>query len=74
MADPGKYRTKETLEREKEKDPIRSLAGKLDSLQLSDLRERIEAEVEEEIRDAVEFAENSPFPAPETAMDYVYAE
>ena len=74
MADPGKYRTKEMLEKEKEKDPIKALGAKLDSLRLNQLREQIEQEIEEEIRDAVEFAEQAPFPAPETVMDYIYAE
>jgi TPP-dependent pyruvate/acetoin dehydrogenase alpha subunit len=40
---------------------------------MKDLRIQIENEIEEEIQDAVRFAEESPFPAPETAMDYTYA-
>jgi TPP-dependent pyruvate/acetoin dehydrogenase alpha subunit len=44
----------------------------MDSQGMKELRLRIENEIEEEIQDAVRFAEESPFPAPETAMDYVY--
>ena len=33
----------------------------------------IEAEVKQELVDAVEFAKNSPMPDPATAMDYIYA-
>jgi pyruvate dehydrogenase E1 component alpha subunit len=45
----------------------------MDSQGMKELRLRIENEIEEEIQDAVRFAEESPFPAPETAMDYTYA-
>ena len=37
------------------------------------LREQIDLQIEDEIQDAVKFAEESPFPAPETALDYIYA-
>jgi len=33
----------------------------------------IEARVEEEIKEAVEFAEKTPFPSPEEALTHVYA-
>jgi pyruvate dehydrogenase E1 component alpha subunit len=45
----------------------------MDAQGMKELRLRIENEIEEEIQDAVRFAEESPFPAPETAMDYTYA-
>ncbi|RLI35907.1 pyruvate dehydrogenase (acetyl-transferring) E1 component subunit alpha [Candidatus Bathyarchaeota archaeon] len=35
--------------------------------------EEIEARVEEEIKEAVEFAEKTPFPSPEEALKHVYA-
>ena len=44
----------------------------MDSQGMKDLRIRIENEIEEEIQDAVRFGEESPFPAPETALDYTY--
>jgi len=73
MADPAKYRTKEDVQEWKSRDPITTLGNKLDSLGLEDARKQIEDEVENEISDAVQFAEESPFPDPSTAMDYVYA-
>ena len=74
MADPAKYRTKEKLEEEKERDPIKILGEKMDSLGLEKEREKIVEEIEQEIQDAVKFAEESPFPDPSTAADYVYIE
>jgi TPP-dependent pyruvate/acetoin dehydrogenase alpha subunit len=44
----------------------------MESLGMRSLREQIEQDVENEIMDAVRFAEESPFPAPETALDYTY--
>lgn len=44
----------------------------MDALGLSALREQIVQEIEDEIQSAVQFAESSNYPAPETAMDYVY--
>ena len=35
-------------------------------------REQIDAEVETEIRDAMTFAENSPFPGNEELLDHVF--
>ena len=73
MADPAKYRTKEDVQAWKDRDPIQSLKAKLDDLGAESLRKQIDQEVEAEITDAVRFAEESSFPAPETATDYVYA-
>ncbi|MCB0332443.1 MAG: pyruvate dehydrogenase (acetyl-transferring) E1 component subunit alpha [Bdellovibrionales bacterium] len=73
MADPAKYRTKEDLEAQKALDPIVTLGNKMDSLGMNTLREKIEQEIEAEIQDAVQFAEDSPFPDESTALDYAYA-
>lgn len=72
MADPGKYRTQEEVDKWKARDPINALGQKLDTLGMKERREQIEARIEQEIIDAVKFAEESPFPAPETACNYVY--
>jgi len=72
MADPGLYRTKEQVDEWKVRDPVKAMAAKLDSLNLKDLRESIDNEIEEEMIDAVKFAEESPFPEPSTALDYTY--
>ena len=78
MSDPvhGVYRTKEEVEEEKAKDPIRVLIDQLTAAdlltedELTAMDEKIKAEVE----DAVEFAENSPDPEPDNLFTNVYAE
>lgn len=72
MADPAKYRSPEDVEQWRARDPILVLGEKLDTLGLSVKREEIIRSIEEEIQDAVRFAEESPFPDPSTAMNYVY--
>lgn len=71
MADPAKYRTEKDLEDWKARDPIQSLAEKLNNLNLESVRVKVEQAVEEEITDAVKFAEESPFPPAERALDYI---
>ena len=72
MADPAKYRTKEELQEWKDRDPILILGNKIDEFGKKDLREKIDQEIEDEMKDAIEFAENSPFPDLANAMDYTY--
>jgi pyruvate dehydrogenase E1 component alpha subunit len=72
MADPAKYRTAQELDSWKKRDPILVQGEKLDSLGMKAVREKIDAEIEAEIADAVKFAEESPMPDPSTAMDYAY--
>jgi pyruvate dehydrogenase E1 component alpha subunit len=64
------YRLRKELEIWQEKDQVARLAGILDS----NLRARIDAEIEHEINDCVNFAENSPFPRNEELIAHVYAE
>jgi pyruvate dehydrogenase E1 component alpha subunit len=78
MSDPvhGVYRTKEEVEEEKQKDPIRVLidqltaADLLSEAELNEMDERIKAEVE----DSARFAEESPDPEPDALYNNVYAE
>ncbi len=72
MADPAKYRTKEQLQEWQDRDPIKILGDKLAEMGKADLKENIDKEIDAEIEDAVKFAEESPFPAEETALDYAY--
>ncbi|MCC6953794.1 MAG: pyruvate dehydrogenase (acetyl-transferring) E1 component subunit alpha [Deltaproteobacteria bacterium] len=74
MADPGKYRTKEELEDWKKRDPIELAKRRLinEYPALGTQFDSIDAEVEAEIQDAVQFAENSPEPDPSTLTDYTY--
>lgn len=73
MADPAKYRTPEQVDEWKSRDPIKVLGEKLEALGMRNIKDTIETEIEAEIMDAVQFAEESPFPDPSTAMDYAYA-
>ena len=76
MADPihGHYRTKEELEEQKARDPIDHLqqlltgAGLLDDQQLAEIREWAEQQVD----DAVQFADESPEPDPSELLTDVY--
>jgi pyruvate dehydrogenase E1 component alpha subunit len=72
MADPGTYRSKEEVDEKKQLDPIKLLGEKLSAMGLSKKVDAVINEIEAEIQDAVKFAEDSPYPAPETATDYVY--
>lgn len=74
MADPQKYRTREDVKERQQRDAILLLGLKLEELGMGEIRARIEAEIEAEIQEAVEFAENSPFPDPATATNYTYIE
>jgi len=73
--DPAKYRPKEEVKEWLAKDPVKCFKEKL--LQTNALTEseiqQIEKEVSAEIEEAVKFAKESPYPAPEEALEDVYA-
>ncbi len=74
MADPGKYRTKEEVDSWRARDPI-VLAKERLSSEFPDVAREIvsvEQSVEQEVADAVRFAEESPAPDPSTIADYTY--
>jgi pyruvate dehydrogenase E1 component alpha subunit len=75
MSDPGNYRTRAEIERHQERDPIKLFAASLkEQGVLSDTEfQQIEAEVKEQVEQAVLFAEQSPLPAPEELFTDVYA-
>jgi pyruvate dehydrogenase E1 component alpha subunit len=74
MSDPGKYRTPEELEDRKKKDAVlRARAALVDEKGLKEAVEKLEAEVEEVIADAVRFAEESPEPGPELLEATTYS-
>jgi len=73
--DPARYRPKEEVEEWLAKDPIKRLKEKLlqtDTLTEAEIRQ-IEKEVSAEIEETVKFAMESPYPAPEEALQDVYA-
>lgn len=74
MSDPGKYRTPEEVELRKKKDSVRVARQLLlDSGVPVQEVEGIDASVEEEVRDAVQFAEESAPPSEALMHELVYA-
>jgi pyruvate dehydrogenase E1 component alpha subunit len=76
MADPAKYRTKDELSSWKEKDPLILAKARIerDFPDLASQVETLQSEVEEEIRDAVKFAHESPEPDLSTIGNFTYIE
>jgi pyruvate dehydrogenase E1 component alpha subunit len=76
MGDPLRYRTRDEVERWREDDPIGILERHIlqqDSATQEEL-EAIDDAVEQTVADAVKFAEESPFPAPEELFTNIYVE
>ena len=75
VADPAKYRTKEEVQKWMERDPITVLAHRIRTLGIAtdEQLQALDEEAKAKVQDAVGFAEESPFPAPETVSEYVYA-
>jgi pyruvate dehydrogenase E1 component alpha subunit len=72
MSDPGKYRTKEELEERKKKDLLLRSRSELEARGHTEALDRLEKEVEDEIADAIRFAEESPEPGPEILEPTTY--
>jgi pyruvate dehydrogenase E1 component alpha subunit len=74
MADPEQYRTKEEVAQWRERDPIPSFAELLEreGMLTPEQRQAIDAEASASVDAAVQFAESSPPPAPESLYDDVY--
>lgn len=74
MADPEEYRTKEQVAAWRERDPIEQFNQRLMDEGVIDESEldTIDASVMETVDRAVDFAEQSPFPVPESLYDNVY--
>jgi pyruvate dehydrogenase E1 component alpha subunit len=76
MGDPLRYRTKEEVEKWRGDDPIGILERHLLQEKAADEAEleEIDKAVEKEIEEAVQFAEESPLPAPEDLFADIYVE
>jgi pyruvate dehydrogenase E1 component alpha subunit len=76
MGDPERYRESDEIEKWRKDDPIGIFREKL--LSEMDFNEaqldQLETRVEKVIEEAVQYAEASPDPAPETLFDYIYVE
>ena len=76
MSDPAKYRTKDEVNEYKEVDPIEVIKKHILSKKWMTQKalDELEEEIEKEVLDAVEFADNSPFPDPSELYEDVYEE
>ena len=76
MFDPELYRDREEVERWKERDPLVTFPERLEQAGLLEPgdRERLEAEVADEVADAVAFAEAAEFEPVSDLCRFVYAE
>jgi pyruvate dehydrogenase E1 component alpha subunit len=74
MSDPGKYRTREEVEEMMEHDPVLFFAKHLrKELKVSEADlEALDKDVIAQVADAVTYAEESPWPTPETLYEDVY--
>ncbi len=72
MSDPGKYRTPDELEERKKKDAVLRSRAQLIDEGHKEAVEKIDAEVEEIVADAVRFADESPEPGPEILPSTTY--
>src|SRR5215218_7634775 len=74
MADPEEYRTKEQVEEWRRRDPVDTFGRRLvekEVLEEDDLG-RFDDEVTRAVDEAVQFADESAFPPPESLYDHVY--
>ena len=76
MSDPMKYRTKDELKEYEEQDPLVRIKSYIldNEIAEEDKIEEIQEKVEQEIMDAIDFAENSEFPPEEDLYKDVFVE
>lgn len=74
MGDPLRYRTKEEVHKWQENDPIGILEKRLTDEfgATQDELDALDEAVKQELADAVQFAEESPFPEPEALFENIY--
>ena len=74
MSDPAKYRTKDELDTYKETDPIEIVKAEMlkKKIATNNEIEKINKDTLEEIKNAAEFATNSPFPEDSELYTDVY--
>ena len=75
MSDPGNYRTRAEIEKHQERDPIKIFTATLKEQNILSDKDlaAVEAEVKEQVEQAVRFAEESPEPDESELYTNVYA-
>ena len=76
MSDPAKYRTKEEVAEYKSQDPVEQVKATLLKKKFATEKqiEEINQKIKEQVAEAVQFAEESPFPDPTEAFKDVYVQ
>jgi pyruvate dehydrogenase E1 component alpha subunit len=74
MADPEEYRTKEQVEEWRRKDPIETLGKRLvdEGVLTAEQRDELDQAAIARVDEAVQFADASPHPPPESLYDDIY--
>ena len=74
MADPEDYRSKEEVAQWRERDPIPAFSDLLEreGTLTKEQRQQIDSDAMQQVDEAVEFAESSPFPDPDMLYEDVY--
>jgi len=74
--DPAKYRMKEEVEAWKKKDPVVRFEKVLTEKKIltEEIRKETAAQITQEINEAVDFADQSPYPDPSELKDFVWAQ
>ncbi|WP_376797522.1 pyruvate dehydrogenase (acetyl-transferring) E1 component subunit alpha [Thermogemmatispora sp.] len=75
VVDPDRYRPEDEVQRWRERDPIQLYAARLKDAGLMDdaTRQELEGRAQQEVEEAVRFAEESELPSVEELYDFVYA-
>jgi len=76
MSDPQQYRTKKELEEYQKVDPIEQLKKYMTKEKVVKSKdiERMEEDIEQQVLDAIDYAENAPVPEPEALYKDMYSE
>jgi pyruvate dehydrogenase E1 component alpha subunit len=75
VVDPDKYRSNEDKEKWRKADPIVAFEHELEQSGLADEEyfKKVRQEVDAQVRDIIQYADNSPDPTPEDLYKYTYA-
>jgi len=76
MGDPERYRKPEEVKHWEENDPIGIYRKLILEKKVASEAEidALDSKVEEEVKEAIQFAESSPEPGPETLFENIYVE